>query len=171
SSSCRETNTWWPRFCAARIIVTVVSLYALSESGASMTNRNRAARLLALFLLLRGRGGGLLEAGAGGGGHERHGARDLDLGQGSVAALRRHRALALGRALHERGEALLDARRPVVLVADLRRPLHAARVPGRPGRLRDRSAAARARRRGGRADLDARYRLDALGDALGCHRR
>src|SRR4051812_10382297 len=109
-SSCRQTKTEWPRFCAARIIVTVVSLYALSDSGGSTTNRIRAARLLALFLL-GSRRSRFLEAGAGGVRHEHHGARDLGVGKRAVAAFRRHRAFALERDLHHRAQAVLDARR------------------------------------------------------------
>src|SRR3954463_15800580 len=99
--SCRAKKTACPRFCAARIIVTVVSLYALSESGGSTTNRIRAARLLALFLL-GSRRSWFLEAGASGVRHEHHCARDLGVGERGVAALGRHRALALDGGLHHR---------------------------------------------------------------------
>src|SRR5690606_25257761 len=56
---CSQAWTSWPRACAARIIATLVSLYALSESSGSRTNRSRKARPL---LLRRGRLlGGLLQ--------------------------------------------------------------------------------------------------------------
>src|SRR5688572_28246592 len=86
SFSCSQIQTAWPRFCAARIMLTVVSLYALSESGGSTMNRIRgAARLLAL-LLCRG-GGGLLEVRPGGLRHEHHRARHFGVGERGVAAL------------------------------------------------------------------------------------
>src|SRR5262245_57475782 len=136
-SSWTATNTAWPRFCAARIIVTVVSLYALSESGGSTTNRIRAARLLALFLL-RGRCG-LFEVRPGGVRHESHRARHFQLGERGVAAFRRH-ALggALDRGLHQRLLASLDERCPFVLVADLGRLVHAGAMAGAAGGLDDR---------------------------------
>src|SRR6185503_6219328 len=100
--SCSHTQTAWPRFCAARIIATLVSLYALSDSGASMTNRRSNPRLLALR------------------GHELDRGADLRLAERRVARLRRHRALALDHRLRERVHAGLDARRPRRLVAELR---------------------------------------------------
>src|SRR5438309_10904277 len=103
-------KTLWPRACAARIIATVVSLYALSSSGGSMTKRR--TRLLALR------------------DHEIDRGADLLLGQRRVARLGRHRALALGHRLHQRVRALLDARRPCRLVAELGRAGHRLRVAG-----------------------------------------
>src|SRR3954465_8018116 len=105
-SSCSQTKTEWPRFCARRLIVTVVSLYALSDSGGSTTNRIRAARLLALFLL-GSRRSWFLEAGARGVRHEHHCARDLGVGKRGVAAFGRHRALALDGGLHQRAQTFL----------------------------------------------------------------
>src|SRR6185436_11952198 len=100
---CSHTQTPWPRFCAARIIATLVSLYALSVSGASMTKRRSNPRLLALR------------------GHELDGGADFAFAERRVAGLGRHRALALDHRLHQRVGALLEARRPGVLVAELRR--------------------------------------------------
>src|SRR6185436_2531972 len=159
--SCSQTQTAWPRACAARIIVTVVSLYALSVSGASMTKSSCRARLLALLLRRRG----LLELSARLVRHEDDRAREL-----RVAAARRHRALALGRGLEHRLQPLLQARRPGCAVADLRRVRHARLVAGGASRLDDVLAFARARGRRGGAELDASDRLDARGYCFGRQR-
>src|SRR6185436_13079649 len=161
--SCSQTQTAWPRACAARIIVIVVSLYALSVSGASMTKSSCRARLLALLLRRRG----LLELSARLVRHEDDRARELRVGERSVAAARRHRALALGRGLEHRLQPLLQARRPGCAVADLRRVRHARLVAGGASRLDDVLAFARARGRRGGAELDASDRLDARGYCFG----
>src|SRR5688572_10278990 len=102
-SCCCETKTWCPRICAARIMATVVSLYALSSSGGSMMKRIRAARLFRLR------------------GHELDRGAHLGVGERRVAALRRHGALAFEHRLGERVHALLEARCPRRLVAQLGR--------------------------------------------------
>src|SRR6185295_14501378 len=101
SAACSQMNTACPRACAARIIETVVSLYALSSSGGSMTKRR--TRLLALR------------------DHEFDAGAQLGVGERGAARLGRHRAFALGDRLHQRVHALLDARSPGFLVAELRR--------------------------------------------------
>src|SRR6185503_898915 len=101
SVGCSQTNTACPRACAARIIATVVSLYALSSSGGSMTKRR--IRLLALR------------------DHVFDARAQLGIGERRAARLGRHGAFALGDRLHQRVHALLDARSPGFLVAELRR--------------------------------------------------
>src|SRR5882672_5624806 len=164
--SCSHTQIAWPRACAARIIVTVVSLYALSVSGASMTKSSCRARLLALLLRRRG----LLELSARLVRHEDDRARELRVGERSVAAARRHRALALDRGREHPVQPLLDVGRPGCAVADLRRVRHARLVASGASRLDDVVALARARWRRGGAELDASDRLNAGGDRLGCER-
>src|SRR6185436_13979059 len=163
--SCSQIQTAWPRACAARIIVTVVSLYALSVSGASMTKSSCRARLLALLLRRSGRRG-LLELRAGLVRHENHRARHFLVGQRGVAAARRHRALALDRGRDHSAQAFLEVRRPGSLVADLRRVRHARLVAGGAGRLDDVLALARAGGRRGGAEFDAGDRLDARRDGF-----
>src|SRR6185369_5878334 len=107
---CSQTKSAWPRACAARIIATVVSLYALSSSGGSMTKRR--TRLLALR------------------DHEVDACAQLGVGERGAARLRRHGAFALGDRLHQRVHALLDARAPSLLVAELRRSGQSLRVAG-----------------------------------------
>src|SRR6266581_784397 len=82
-----HTHTPWPRACAARIMVTVVSLYALSVSGGSTTKSSCRARLFAhrRLLLRRGR---RLEARASLIRHEYHGARHLVVRERCIAAAR-----------------------------------------------------------------------------------
>src|SRR5688572_22579244 len=101
---CSHTKTPCPRACAARIIATVVSLYALSSAGGSMMKRR--TRLLALR------------------DHEVDRGPDLGVGERRIARLGRHRALALDHRLHQRVRALLDARCPGRLVAKFRRARH-----------------------------------------------
>src|SRR3989442_4015295 len=101
---CSQTKTVCPRAWAARIIVTVVSLYALSSSGGSMMKRR--TRLLALR------------------DHEIDGRADLLVAERGIARLGRHGALALGHRLHQRVGALLDPRSPCGLVAELWRAGH-----------------------------------------------
>src|SRR5258706_2960482 len=159
--STSQTQTAWPRACAARIIVTVVSLYALSDSGGSMTKSSSRARLFALR------------------DHEVDRGADLGVGKRRVAAFWRHRALALEHRLHERGQAGLDARRPCRLVAELRRAGDARGVArgadlvvyglavGRTGLLSRGAGFRLRRRRVAGADLDAADRRDARRDRLG----
>src|SRR5262245_25537779 len=123
SAVCSQTRTLWPRACAARIIATVVSLYALSSSGGSMMKRR--TRLLALR------------------DHEVDSGADLRVGERGTARLGRHRALALDYRFHQRRGALLDARRPRFLVAELRRAGEALRVAGEADLVVNRLAVAR----------------------------
>src|SRR5919198_1140715 len=106
-----HSHTPCPRACAARIIVTDVSLYALSESGGSTMKRNcLVARLLALR------------------NHEVDGGAKLRVGERLVAAFGRHRAFAFQRRLQERIHAGLDAGRPGFLIADFWGAAYAGRV-------------------------------------------
>src|SRR5260221_13196381 len=98
----------WPRACAARIIATLESLYAFRDSSGSTMKRSAAAKLKSCGLL------GLRH-------HEVDGGADLGVRQRRVAGLRRHRALAFDHPLHEGVGALLNTRRPLGLVAELRR--------------------------------------------------
>src|ERR1051325_3849525 len=100
SALCSQTKTACPRAWAARIIATVVSLFALSSSGGSMTKRR--FRLLALR------------------DHEFDPRAELRIRERGHPGLRGHRAFAVGHGLHQRGHALLNARRPRRLVAELR---------------------------------------------------
>src|SRR5688500_7870280 len=118
SEPCSHTNTPWPRACAARIIATVVSLYALSSSGGSMMKSR--TRLLALR------------------DHEFDRGAHLRVGQRGVAAFRRHGAFAFQHRLHQHVHALLDARRPRRLVAQGRRAGHGRLVAGHAGLAVDR---------------------------------
>src|SRR5713101_2537411 len=139
-----HTHTPWPRACAARIMVTVVSLYALSVSGGSTTKSSCRARLFAhrRLLLRRGR---RLEARASLVRHEYHGARDLVVRERCIAAARRHSALALDRRGEHVLQPFLDMRCPGVAIADLGSVGDARLVAGRAHRLDDLFAAARAR--------------------------
>src|SRR5688572_9648240 len=96
-SCCSHTKIVCPRAWAARIIATVVSLYALSSAGGSMMKRR--TRLFAL------------------GDHEFDARAHLGVGQRRVARARGHGALALDDRLDKRVHSLLDARRPCGLVA------------------------------------------------------
>src|SRR6185503_11810616 len=136
---CSQTNTSCPRACAARIIATVVSLYALSSSGGSMTKR--MTRLLALR------------------DHEFDARAQLGVGERGVARLGRHGAFALGYRLHERVHPLLDARCPCRLVAELRRSRHARGVADVAHLVVDRFAV----RRGSGSRFLARLCLHLLG--------
>src|SRR5918992_717919 len=107
---CSHTKIVCPRACAARIIATLVSLYALSSSGGSMMKRR--IRLLALR------------------DHELDRRPDLGVGERRVARLRRHGALALDDRLHQSVHALLDARPPRCLVARRRRAGDRLRMAG-----------------------------------------
>src|SRR5688572_11981052 len=121
-SCCCATYTWCPRNCAARIMATVVSLYALSSSGGSVMKRIRAARLLRLR------------------DHELDRRAHLGVRERRVAALGRHGDLALEHRLQQRVAALLHTRRPGCLVAELGRAGHRLRVAGRAGLLVNRLA-------------------------------
>src|SRR5690242_17404554 len=112
-SDTRQHQISWPRAWAARIIATLESLYALSDSSGSMTKRS--GNLL-----------GLRD-------HVLHRGTHLGVGQRCVAALGRHGVLALQRILDERVHALLDPGRPGRLVAELRRAGDAGRMAGRAG--------------------------------------
>src|SRR6185503_6858463 len=109
-SVCPQTKTACPRAWAARIIATVVSLYALSSSGGSMMKRR--IRLLALR------------------DHVFDRRVHLGVGERGIARLGRHGAFALGHGLEQHVHALLDARRPGRLVAELGRSGEALRVAG-----------------------------------------
>src|SRR5437879_1293051 len=151
SCVCSAAQMAWPRACAARIIATLESLYALRDSSGSTMKRSAAAKLENCGLL------GLRH-------HEIDRGADLGLSERRVAGLGRHRALALERVFHQLVEALLDAWRPGRLVADLGRVGDAGLVAGRADRLHDFLAAARAgcaAAAGG--ELDAPDGLDARG--------
>src|SRR4051812_17934435 len=136
SAVCSQTNTACPTACAARIIATVVSLYALSSSGGSMTKRR--ARLLALR------------------DHVFDACAQLGVGERRAARLGRHGALALGDRLHQRVHALLDARPPCRLIAELRRSGQSLGVAGKAPLVVDRLAVCRAC---GRLRFSGRRRL------------
>src|SRR6266513_5162584 len=106
--ACSQTCTPCPRAWAARIIATLESLYALSESSGSMMKSR--SRLLAL------------------GDHELDRGAHFAVGKRRVAALGRHRALAFQRRLQQAIRAVREVRRPRRLVAELRRA-------GDPGRV------------------------------------
>src|SRR6266850_1816950 len=108
--ACSQTCTPCPRACAARIIATLESLYALSESSGSMMKSR--FRLLAL------------------GNHELDRGAHVVVGKRRVAALGRHCALALQRRLQQGIHAVHEVRRPCRLVAELRRAGDAGRVGG-----------------------------------------
>src|SRR5882762_2876635 len=110
---CSQTCTPCPRAWAARIIATLVSLYALSESSGSMMKSR--FRLLAL------------------GDHELDRGAHIVVGKRRVAALGRHRALALQRRLQQGIHAMHEVRRPRRLVAEFRRAGDAGRVAHHAG--------------------------------------
>src|SRR5919108_2187555 len=108
-----QSHTACPRACAARIIETDVSLYALSDSGGSTMKRNcLVARLLALR------------------NHELDRGAKLCVVERLIAALGRHRAFALDRRLQQRIHAGLDPRLPGRLVANLRRAADSGAMAG-----------------------------------------
>src|SRR6266850_3201452 len=113
--ACSQTCTPCPRAWAARIIATLVSLYALSESSGSMMKSR--FRLLALR------------------NHELDRGAHVVVGKRRVAALGRHRALAFQRRLHQGIHAVHEVRRPRRLVAELRRAGDAGRVAHHAGGL------------------------------------
>src|SRR5712692_348605 len=164
-----HTHTPWPRACAARIMVTVVSLYALSVSGGSTTKSSCRARLFARrrFLLRRGR---RLEARASLVRHEYHGARHLVVRERCIAAARRHRALALERGGEHVLQPFLDMRRPGAAIADLGSVGNTCLVAGRAHRLDDLLAAARARGAARGAKLEPPHGLDARRHGFRRHR-
>src|SRR5712692_2882061 len=164
-----HTHTPWPRTCAARIMVTVVSLYALSVSGGSTTKSSCRARLFAHRRLLLRRGG-RLEARASLVRHEYHGARHLVVRERCIAAARRHRALALDRRGDHVFQAFLDVRRPGLVVTDLGRVRDAGLVAGCAHRFNDLLAAASARGAARGAELDPRDGLDARRHRFRRHR-
>src|SRR3954465_13320198 len=146
SAVCSHTNTACPTACAARIIATVVSLYALSSSGGSMTKRR--ARLLALR------------------DHVFDARAQLGIGERRTARLGRHGALALGDRLHQRVHALLDPRPPRRLVAELRRSGQSLGVAGEAHLLVDGLAVCGAGGRlrfSGRLPFSGRRRLGCSG--------
>src|SRR5882762_285463 len=111
--ACSQTCTPCPRAWAARIIATLESLYALSESSGSMMKSR--FRLLALR------------------NHELDRGAHVVVGKRRVAALGRHRALALQRRLQQGIHAMHEVRRPRRLVAEFRRAGDAGRVAHHAG--------------------------------------
>src|SRR5438445_185090 len=81
SCVCSAAQMAWPRACAARIIATLESLYALRDSSGSTMKRSAAAKLENCGLL------GLRH-------HEIDRGADLGLSERRVAGLGRHRAQA-----------------------------------------------------------------------------
>ena len=96
-------------------------------------------------------------------GHELDRRADLRVGQRRVAGLRRHRAFALDDRLHQRVDALLEARCPGRLVAELRRAGDRLGVAGEAHLVVDRFAVRRARRR-----LGSACRLDGKAGGAAC---
>src|SRR5436190_19799156 len=127
--ACSQTCTPCPRAWAARIIATLESLYALSESSGSMMKSR--SRLLAL------------------GDHELDRGAHVVIGKRRVAALGRHRALAFQRRLQQASRAVHEVGRPCRLVAELRRAGDAARVTGAARRFVDLLAVSLLRSSGG----------------------
>src|SRR5690606_24956001 len=87
--------------------------------------------------------------------------------QVGVAALGRHRALAVQGYLQHRVEAGADVFGPGSVVADLRRAGHAGGVTGRADRLEDGFARLEHARGVGIAQLETGHRLDARRDGFG----
>ena len=107
----------------------------------------RAPRAAAACRGSRRRRGRFLEARAGVVSHVHHAAFDFDVGQVDAAALGRHALVgALERVVEEHVDALLDARRPRRLVAELGRAHEACLVTGLAHRLVDLFPALRALR-------------------------
>src|SRR5439155_765689 len=141
---CSAAQMAWPRACAARIIATLESLYALRDSSGSTMKSNAAPKLKDCGLLdLRH--------------HELDRGADFGVGERRVAGFGRHRALALDHRLQQLAQAFLDARRPCRLVAELRRVGDAGLVAGGAHALHHFLAAAPT----GRATTAARGELDA----------
>src|SRR6267143_4726611 len=115
--ACSQTCTPCPRAWAARIIATLESLYALSESSGSMMKSR--SRLLAL------------------GNHELDRGANFVVGKRRVAALGWHRAHTFDGFANQLVQSFLDARRPGRLVAELRRAGDAGRVAHHAGGLVD----------------------------------
>src|SRR5258706_6249555 len=89
------------------------------------------------------------------------------VGQRHVPALRRHGALALDGVVLQDGHALLEARAPGGLVAELRRAGRARAVTGRAGGVVGALAVASLGGRGGRNLLACALRRSGSGRALG----
>src|SRR6267378_4768932 len=140
---CSQTCTPCPRAWAARIIATLESLYALSESSGSMMKSR--SRLLAL------------------GDHELDRGAHVVVGKRRVAALGRHRALAFQRRLQQAIRAVHEVRRPRRLVAEFRRAGDAGRVAHRAGRVVYLLAIRFLRRRGSSRPGFRRGRLASCG--------
>src|SRR3981081_3671649 len=112
---CSQTCPSCPRAWAARIIATLESLYALSESSGSMMKSR--FRLLALR------------------NHELDRGAHVVVGKRRVAAVGRQRALAFQRRLQQGIHAVREVRRPRRLVAEFRRAGDAGRVAHHAGGL------------------------------------
>src|SRR5256884_7513667 len=162
--ACSQTCTPCPRAWAARIIATLESLYALSESSGSMMKSR--SRLLALGF----RGRRLLEPGSGLVGHVHHRARHFLVGERRVAAARRHRADTLDGFANHLAQSFLDARRPGRLVAELRRAGDAGLVAVGADRFVDLLPGAAAGGGAGGTELDPAHGLQAFRDRLVGHR-
>src|SRR5205807_1006362 len=148
--ACSQTCTPCPRAWAARIIATLESLYALSESSGSMMKSR--SRLLAL------------------GDHELDRGAHVVVGKRRVAALGRHRALAFQRRLQQASRAVHEVRRPRRLVAELRRAGDAGLVAVGADRFVDLLPGAAAGGGAGGTELDPAHGLQAFRDRLVGHR-
>src|SRR5437773_1842063 len=148
--ACSQTCTPCPRAWAARIIATLESLYALSESSGSMMKSR--SRLLAL------------------GDHELDRGAHVVVGKRRIAAARRHRADTLDGIGDHLAQSFLDERRPGRLVAELRRAGDAGLVAVGADRFVDLLPGAAAGGGAGGTELDPADGLQAFRDRLVGHR-